>query len=60
MRRLDLSRFILPGLLLIPAIAVAQEDCKPLTEGKKLPALTTLGSETNRLNSSADWALLRD
>jgi hypothetical protein len=40
--RLDLFRFVLPGVFLIPAVAVAQEDCKPLTEGKKLPALTTL------------------
>ena len=40
--RLDLFRFIFPGISLIPAVAVAQEDCKPLTEVKKLPVLTTL------------------
>lgn len=44
MRYLDLRSiwcFAL-GIFTIPAVAVAQEDCKPLTEAKKLPALTTL------------------
>jgi len=42
MRRLDLSRFIFLCLFLIPAVVVAQEDCRLLTEAKKLPGLTTL------------------
>jgi hypothetical protein len=41
MRRLELFRFILLAFSR-PGSAVAPEDCKPLTEAKKLPALTTL------------------
>lgn len=40
MRRLELSSVI--GLVLVPSLAVAQEDCKPLSDAKKLPALTNL------------------
>lgn len=41
MRRSDLSSVIL-GLVLSPAVAIAQEDCKPLTDPRKLPALSKL------------------
>ena len=37
-----MSRFILFALVLTPAIAVAQEECKPLTDASKLPALNKL------------------
>jgi hypothetical protein len=40
MRRLELS-FVL-GLVISPVLAFAQDDCKPLTDARKLPALSKL------------------
>jgi hypothetical protein len=40
MRRL--KRSFVFGLVMSPVLAFAQEDCKPLTDAKKLPALTNL------------------
>jgi hypothetical protein len=42
MRQSNLFRFILTGLCVMPSIALAQAECKPFTDGKKLPALSTL------------------
>jgi hypothetical protein len=44
MRRSDLlaNTCVILGLFTTPGVAVAQEGCKPLTEAKKLPALSAL------------------
>lgn len=36
------SLFAILGLIGVPAVVVAQDDCKPLTDARRLPALTKL------------------